>query len=88
MKRQEIIDKFRKQISIENYSEQTIKSYLSVLKLFGEWIEKSELEKVEENEIQNYLFYCKTEKNYSIDSISNFEKANHFFPKSFKLAPK
>jgi len=28
MKRQEIIDKFNKQINIENYSDQTIKNYL------------------------------------------------------------
>ncbi len=69
MKRQEIIEKFNKQICIENYSDQTIKNYLSVLKLFLEWVEKSKLKKVDENEIQNYLYYCKTEKKYSYSTM-------------------
>ncbi len=45
MKRQEIIDKFTKQLSIENYSEQTIKNYLSALKLFLDWIGNSKSKK-------------------------------------------
>lgn len=53
MKRQEITDKFNKQIIIENYSEQTIRNYLSALKLFLEWVENSKLQKVDENEIQD-----------------------------------
>jgi uncharacterized protein YaaR (DUF327 family) len=43
MKRQEIIDKFNKQLSIENYSSQTIKNYLSAVKLFLESIENSKV---------------------------------------------
>jgi len=34
MKKQEILEKFIKQLTIENYSNQTIKSYYSALKLF------------------------------------------------------
>jgi len=69
MKRQEITDKFKKQIFIENYSEQTIRNYLSVLKLFLEWVEKLKVEKVTNTEIQDYLYYCKKEKNYSYSTM-------------------
>lgn len=69
MKKQEIIDKFRKQISIENYSEQTIKCYLSALNLFLRYIEKLDIDKITETEIQNFLFYCKDNKKYSFSSM-------------------
>ncbi|MCH7771053.1 MAG: site-specific integrase [Bacteroidetes bacterium] len=69
MKKQEITEKFHKQIKIENYSEQTIKNYSSALKLFLEYIENLKLEQVTDEEIQNYLYYCKTEKKYSYSSM-------------------
>ena len=69
MKRQEIIDKFNKRINIENYSEQTIRNYLSVLKLFLIWVEKTKVKNVSNDVIQDYLFYCKTEKNYSYSTM-------------------
>ena len=37
MKKQEIIEKFHEKLKIENYSEQTIRNYLSALKLFLEY---------------------------------------------------
>ena len=69
MKKQEIIDKFNKQLVIENYSPQTIRNYLSALKLFLEWIEKLDVKKVTDEEIQNYLFYCQQVKKYSFSSM-------------------
>ncbi len=69
MQKQEIIEKFHKKLKIENYSEQTIKNYLSALKLFLEWVENSKVEKVTDSEIQDYLFYCKTKKKYSFSSM-------------------
>ncbi|MBU0529844.1 site-specific integrase [bacterium] len=69
MKKQEIINNYTKQLSIENYSEQTIKGYLSALKLFLEFIEKLNVNRITEKEIQDYLFYCKTKKNYSFSTM-------------------
>ncbi len=69
MKKQKIIESFNKNLIIENYSEQTIKNYLSALKLFLDWVENLNVEKVTEKEIQNYLFYCKTEKSYSFSTM-------------------
>ena len=69
MKKQEIIDSFNRKMTIENYSNQTIKNYLSALKLFLEWIENLNVEKVTEKEIENYFFYCKKDKNYSFSTM-------------------
>jgi len=69
MKKQEILERFKKQLSIENYSNQTIKSYLSALKLFLEYITKLEMDKITEKEIQNYLYYCKDTKDYSFSAM-------------------
>ncbi|MCA9747683.1 MAG: site-specific integrase [Romboutsia sp.] len=69
MKKQEIIEKFYEKLRIENYSEQTIRNYLSALKLFLEYINKFRLKDVTDKEIQNYLYYCATEKKYSYSSM-------------------
>ena len=58
-KKQEIINTFNKQLSIENYSEQTIKGSLSALELFLNFIEKLNVNGIAEKEIQDYLFYWK-----------------------------
>ncbi|MCP5062595.1 MAG: site-specific integrase, partial [Ignavibacteriae bacterium] len=42
---------------------QTIKSYLSAIKLFLEYISKLEIDQITEKEIQNYLYYFKDKKN-------------------------
>jgi len=69
MKRQEILNSYYKQLKIENYSEQTVKSYYSALKLFLEWISKSNLNRVTDEAIKNYLYYCKTNRKYSFSSM-------------------
>lgn len=69
MKKQEIIEKFQTHLKIENYSEQTIRNYLSAVKLFLEYVKKLQLKDVADKELQDYLFYCKTEKKYSYSSM-------------------
>ena len=69
MKKQEIIERYEKQLTIENYASQTIKSYISALKLFLEYISKLEINQITEKEIQNYLFYCKDKKTYSFSAM-------------------
>jgi len=78
MKKQEILERFKKQLTIENYSNQTIKSYLSALKLFLEYITKLEMDKITEKEIQNYLYYCKDTKDYSFSAMKH-ETSNCFY---------
>lgn len=50
MKKQEILEAFEKKIRIENYSEQTIRNYLTALKLFLESISKLNFKKVTDKE--------------------------------------
>ncbi len=69
MKKQELLSAYKKLLKIENYSDQTIKSYYSALRLFLEWISESKLEKVTEKSIEDYLFHCKTKRNYSFSSM-------------------
>lgn len=71
MKKQDITDRFYKQLTIENYSDKTVKIYLSTLKLFLEYVENIRKDKITENEIQNYLYYCKKKKNYSYSAIKH-----------------
>ena len=69
MKKQEIIERFYKNLVIEDYSKQTIKSYSSALKLFLEFVEILNLDQITEKEIQGYLYYCKNKKNYSFSAM-------------------
>lgn len=69
MRKQDILLSFERLLKIENYSEQTIKNYLSSIKLFLEYVEKHKLEKVTDKEISDYLFYASSEKKYSYSSI-------------------
>lgn len=71
MKKQEIIEQFNKQLSIENYSEQTIKSYASALKLFLDKLENLKVNKIGDQEIQNYMYYCAKEKKYSFSAMKH-----------------
>jgi len=71
MKKQELLDKFQKQLVIENYSEQTQKTYYSTIKLFLEYVEKLKITKIDDSDIQNYLYYCKSNKKYSYSSMKH-----------------
>ncbi len=69
MLKQEIIEEFRKKLKIENYSDQTIRNYVSTLSLFLDYVKNLKIKELTDKEIKNYLYYCKTEKNYSFSSM-------------------
>jgi site-specific recombinase XerD len=71
MKKQETIEKFVKQLEIENYAQQTVKSYSSALNLFLEYMENLKADKVGDKEIQDYLHYCATKKQYSFSAMKH-----------------
>lgn len=64
--KQEIISIFIKQARIENYSVATVKNYVSVLKLFLQYVSKLPVDKITDVDIQNYLYYF---KNQSVVSV-------------------
>jgi integrase/recombinase XerD len=69
MKKQIILSTFEKKLIIANYSDQTIQSYISALKLFLNYILSKNVMDVSDQLIQDYLFYCKTKKKYSFSSM-------------------
>ena len=69
MKKQELIQNFVEKLEIENYSQQTVKSYTSAVKLFLEFIQSLKLTKIDEQDIQKYLHYCAKEKHYSFSAM-------------------
>ena len=87
MKKQELLDRFQKQIAIENYSEQTQKTYYSTIKLFFEYIATLKKAKIQEKDIQNYLYYCKTEKKYSYSSMKHVVASISYFYSKVLLKP-
>lgn len=84
MKKQETITRFIKQARVENYSEATVKNYSSALKLFLQNVSKLKANKISDDDIQNYLYYCKQEKKYSFSSMKQVLATIRFYmAKSF-----
>jgi len=79
MKKQDVLDKFKIKLKIENYSNQTIKSYLSALNLFLEWLIINKFENVTNDVISDYLLFCKEKKNYSLSSMKQVIGAIRYF---------
>ncbi len=69
MKKQEVIKRYKQKLEIENYSLQTIKSYLSALNLFLDFIVEAKVKKITDKDITDYLHFCKTNKNYAYSSM-------------------
>lgn len=87
MKKQEILEQFSKKLEIENYSEQTIKNYISALKGFLEYVNSLKIKQVTDKEITDYLYYCKKEKQYSFSSMKMVIAAIRYLYKNVFLKP-
>ena len=79
MKNQQALDKFYQSLIISDYSKQTISSYMSALKLFFEYITKNKLTQISDEHIQNYLQFCREEKDYSNSAIRQAIAAIRYF---------
>ncbi len=71
MKKQEIINRFIRQLEIENYSTQTVKNYTSAINGFLAYLESVKTDKVDDNQIKDYLHLCAKEKKYSFSSMKH-----------------
>ncbi len=69
MKPQEALDQFDQSLIISDYSKQKIRSYMSALKLFFEYITKNKLTQLSDDDIKKYLHYCREEKKYSNSAL-------------------
>lgn len=69
MKRQEIVDRFEKKLVIENYSDKTVRSYLNALHHFLNYLTSLQVAAINDKHIEDYLYICAKEKNYSFSSM-------------------
>ena len=69
MLKSELLKNLQQKLTIQNYSQQTIKSYTSAINNFIKYIKDASIEKVDEKVIQNYLYFCKNDKKYSLSSM-------------------
>ncbi len=79
MKSQQALDRFYQSLIISDYSKQTISSYMSALKLFFEYISRNKLTQISNDQIQNYLQFCREEKKYSNSAIRQSIAAIRYF---------
>jgi len=87
MKKQEVLEQFKQLIAIENYSEQTQRTYYSAIKLFLEHLEKLSLEKVSDKEIRDYLYLCTDERKYSYSSMKQVIASIRFLYQKVLVKP-
>ena len=78
---EELINKFIEYLIIDKkYSENTIKSYNNDLKKFNDYFKNKTINKIEENNIKNYIKYLKQENNdnrtisHNISTLRSFYK--------------
>lgn len=69
MKKQELLSSLNHEMLVQNYSKSTIQNYRSATLNFLNYIEQNSVKKISENDLKNYLLYCKTQKNYSRSSM-------------------
>jgi len=79
MKTQQALDRYYQSLIIADYSKQTISSYMSALKLFFEFITKNKLSQISNDHIQNYLQFCREEKQYSNSALRQSIAAIRYF---------
>ncbi len=69
MKKDQLLITTKQKLTIRNYSSQTIESYMSSIKLFINWVIKHHVKVMNDEVIEQYLFYLKKEKNRSLSSM-------------------
>ncbi len=71
MKRNELIVKFQKELTIRNYSPNTQRAYLSGLQRFLEFYDRNHPDSISGDFLKNYLFFLKEDRHYSYSSLKH-----------------
>lgn len=79
MNSQQALAKFYQSLIISNYSKQTINSYMSALKIFFKYISKNKLSQVSNDDIQNYMQFCREDRKYSNSALRQSIAAIKYF---------
>ncbi|HPC36557.1 MAG TPA: tyrosine-type recombinase/integrase [Candidatus Marinimicrobia bacterium] len=78
MKRGEVIEKFKRELGIRNYSPRTQRTYLSSLIKFLNYIDQNQPSQIDCNFLKDYLYYLKTDCQFSYSSMKHALAVLHF----------
>lgn len=65
MKKTELISKYEHQLTLKNYSENTLRAYLNGLNVFLEYVCANQVQKVTSDTLDSYFHHCKKDLGYS-----------------------
>lgn len=65
MKKSDLISKYEHQLTLKNYSENTLKAYLNGLNIFIEYLSLNQIPEVSSKELEEFFHHCKRELGYS-----------------------
>jgi len=83
-KNEELINKFKNELNIEGFSEQTIKTYSMYLNIFRNFIKK-DLQEVKSDDIVNFLSHLKSKKGVSSATLNLILSVlKHFYSEFLK----
>ncbi len=85
-KNEELITKFKNELNIEGFSEQTIKTYSMYLGIFQKYIEK-DLREVKSDDVVNFLSQLKSKKGVSSATLNLILSALKHFYSEFLRTP-
>lgn len=65
MKKSELISKYAHRLTLQNYSDNTLKAYLNGLHIFLEYLSSNKIQNVSSTELDVFFHHCKKELEYS-----------------------
>ncbi len=65
MNKSELITKYEHHLTLKNYSENTLRSYLNGLDVFLDYVRSHKIEKITSAELESFFHHAKMEMNYS-----------------------
>jgi site-specific recombinase XerD len=78
MNKHDLISKYKHQLILKNFSESTLKSYMSCLHLFLNYVSKKGWSEISGERLRQYFIYCKSELCYSYSTIKQHLAAVRF----------
>jgi integrase/recombinase XerD len=73
-----LLKKYTQKLSVQNYSNQTIRSYISALNTFIKFVKATNVTELNAQTVLDYLEYCKNHKKYSLSSMKQAYSAIRF----------